>query len=428
MTPGEQVRAKGLAVLTAMDPEREPEPKSSSAHDTRAEMPTIQQTIAESQHRRHTDRMLNRLRDNNRYAPPRGTRIPAANYLDEERVKDAYNVLFSLADSHNVPVTSISTINEALLFGHEAVRFYEDALLRVDQHLHERTELQELLHEARCEVESLTDQRRQQDEHNLAMTLQIQELGRENHELSCNNGYEQDDRRSLEDTVRELDEKCRRETATLVRQKDAAYRERDNAIEKFTIERRAYQDEANGLRANLRLAEAQRDAWQENHDELSSSSLTIRPDVLLRVQNRVDVLRLENENLRNSLRRAELDLEQTTEIVNVRRREYNNLSGEYQTVCLRMAQTESAIAFASEQLAAEEEDARNNARSSGSIRSQRDRLRSSSGTQTNDPDQDTQSESQNSFLLVGQGHTVPATSSTIREEMEEPDEEAREEV
>ena len=54
------------------------------------------------------------------------------------------------------------------------------------------------------------------------------------------------------------------ETASLVRQKDAAYRARDNAIEKFTIERRGYQDEANGLRANLRLAEAQRDAWQEN--------------------------------------------------------------------------------------------------------------------------------------------------------------------
>ena len=359
--------------------------------------------------------------------PPTGTRIPASNYLDEERVKNAYNVLFSLADSHNVPVTSISTINEALLFGHEAVRFYEDAL-RVDQHLHERTELQELLHEARCEVESLTDQRRQQDEHNLAMTLQIQGLGREKHELSCNYGYEQDYRRHLEDTVRELDEKYRKETASLVRQKDAAYRERDNAIEKFTIERRSHQDEANGLRANLRLAEAQRDAWQENHDELSSSSLTIRPDVLLRVQNKVDVLRLENENLKNSLRRAEFDLEHTTEIMNRRRREYTDLSGEYQAVCLRMAQTESAIAFASEQLAAEEEDARNNARSSGSHNSRRDRLRSSSGVQTNDPDQETSSESQNSFLLVGQSHTAPATSSTIREELEEPDEEALEEV
>ena len=276
---------------------------------------TIQQTIAESQRRRNTGRMLNRLHDTNRYVPPRGTRIPGANYLDEERVKSAYNVFFSLADSHGVPVSAISTINEASLFGHEAVQCYEDALLRVDRHLHERVELQELLNDARCEVGALSEQRQQQDEHSHAITLQVQQLGRENLEFSSNYGYEQDYRTSLEDTLRELDDSYKRETAVLVRQKETALRERDDVIEKITIERRSHQDEANGFRAKLRLAESQRDVWATNHDELSSSSVAIRPDVLLRVQNRVDVLRLENENLRESLRRAEFDLQQTTEIM-----------------------------------------------------------------------------------------------------------------
>ena len=51
MTPGEQVRAKGLAVLTAIDPETEPEPSSSS----------VQGAVAQGQHNRNTDRTLAKM-------------------------------------------------------------------------------------------------------------------------------------------------------------------------------------------------------------------------------------------------------------------------------------------------------------------------------------------------------------------------------
>ena len=51
LTPGEQVRARGSAVLTAMDPEREPEPSSSS----------VQRAVAQGKHNRDIDALLAHL-------------------------------------------------------------------------------------------------------------------------------------------------------------------------------------------------------------------------------------------------------------------------------------------------------------------------------------------------------------------------------
>ena len=68
LTPGELVRAKGLAVLTAIDPETEPEPSSSS----------VQAAIAHGQHNRNTDRMLAKLHACRNYSAPAGARVHQA--------------------------------------------------------------------------------------------------------------------------------------------------------------------------------------------------------------------------------------------------------------------------------------------------------------------------------------------------------------
>ena len=102
MTPGEQVRARGLAVLTAVDPEIEPEPSSSS----------VQRAVAQGQHNRNTHQMLAKLHACRDDSAPSGTRVPRSNLQDNPDYKGAYTALFELPDPYGVDMRTVEAISQ----------------------------------------------------------------------------------------------------------------------------------------------------------------------------------------------------------------------------------------------------------------------------------------------------------------------------
>ena len=97
-----------------------------------------------------------------------------------------------------------------------------------------------------------------------------------------------------------------------------------------------------------------------------------------------------------------------------------DLDKERARLTLNLARMNRAMEAATESLAQEDAIASEAAWS----RLQGDRLRSSQA-QTDDPDREARSSGHSSFLLVGS--QIPATGSTIRDELDPPDEEATEE-
>ena len=60
--------------------------------------------------------------------------------------KGAYTALFELPDRYSVDMSTVEAISQGLIVSYEAVRFYEQALLKVEQ-LFEQTETEARLHE-----------------------------------------------------------------------------------------------------------------------------------------------------------------------------------------------------------------------------------------------------------------------------------------
>ena len=155
MAPGEQVRIRGRAVLTAVDPETEPEPSSSS----------VQRAVAQGEHNRNINRMLAKLHACRDYSAPSDLRVPPSNIQDNPEYKEAYTALFELPDRHGVGISTVQAISRDLMVSYEAVRFYEQALLKVEQQLYEQTDLEARLCEEIYKVDKLSSIIQAQDEH-----------------------------------------------------------------------------------------------------------------------------------------------------------------------------------------------------------------------------------------------------------------------
>ena len=105
MTPGKQVRARGRAVLTAVDPETEPEPATSS----------VQQAMAQGRHNRDVDNLLAKLHGAHNYTAPAGTRVPASNLQEHPDYREAFKVLFDLPVRQGVSVGDVQVISQGLI-------------------------------------------------------------------------------------------------------------------------------------------------------------------------------------------------------------------------------------------------------------------------------------------------------------------------
>ena len=266
LTLGEQVRAKGLAVLTAIDPETEPEPSSSS----------VQAAIAQGQHNRNTDRML------------ASTRVPPGNLQDNPDYKGAYTALFELPERFGVDMATVSAISQGLIVSYEAVSFYEKALLRVEQQLFEQTETQARLHEEMYKNDELSSIVQAQDEHKLRleeahinaenahrvfeedMIRRLQEAEEANREISSNLEKEKQEKASISRLLQNRDNQMSSEISDLTISRQEALLQYEFACTQHSDDIRAIRQDNQRLREQLLEAYRMRDDYHQLVSELSS--------------------------------------------------------------------------------------------------------------------------------------------------------------
>ena len=99
------MRARGRAVLAAVDPETEPEPSVSS----------VQRAIAQGRHNYEVDNMLAKLHGAHNYTAPAGTRVPSSNLQDNPDYREAFRLLMDLPVRHGVSVSTVQAISEGLV-------------------------------------------------------------------------------------------------------------------------------------------------------------------------------------------------------------------------------------------------------------------------------------------------------------------------
>ena len=276
LTLGEQVRAKGLAVLTAIDPETEPEPSSSS----------VQAAIAQGQH--NTDRMLAKLHACRNYSAPAGTRVPPGNLQDNPDYKGAYTALFELPERFGVDMATVSAISQGLIVSYEAVSFYEKALLRVEQQLFEQTETQARLHEEMYKNDELSSIVQAQDEHKLRleeahinaenahrvfeedMIRRLQEAEEANREISSNLEKEKQEKASISRLLENRDNQMSSEISDLTISRQEALLQYEFAGTQHSDDIRAIRQDNQRLREQLLEAYRMRDDYHQLVNELSS--------------------------------------------------------------------------------------------------------------------------------------------------------------
>ena len=278
MTPGEQVRAKGLAVVMAIDPETEPEPSSSS----------VQGAIAQGQHNRNTDRMLAKMHACRNYSAPAGTRVPPGNLQDNPDYKGAYTALFELPERFGVDMTTVEAISQGLIVSYEAVRFYEQALLRVEQQLFEQTETEARLHEEMYRVDELSSIVQAQDEHKLRLEearinaenahhvfeedlkRRLHEAEEANRETSRKLEKEKQEKISISCLLENRDNQMSSEISDLTISRQEAMLQYEFACTQHSDEIRAIRQDNQRLREQLLEAYRMRDNYHVLVDELSS--------------------------------------------------------------------------------------------------------------------------------------------------------------
>ena len=427
MTPGEQVRAKGLAVLTAIDPETEPEPSSSS----------VQAAIAQGQHNRNTDRMLAKLHACRNYSAPAGTRVPPGNLQDNPDYKGAYTALFELPERFGVDMATVSAISQGLIVSHEAVSFYEKVLLRVEQQLFEQTETQARLHEEMYKNDELSSIVQAQDEHKLRleearinaenahhvfeedMIRRLQEAEEANREISRKLEKERQEKASISRLLLEnRDNQMSSEISDLTISRQEALLQYEFACTQHSDDIRAIRQDNQRLREQLLEAYRMRDDYHQLVNELSSEQPADR-----------EVHMAEYVTVKNKLWSAESELsrvvqqlEQSQEsrrgirhnLAQLQER-YTALAREKNELTLRLAYLQGATQAARELLGEErleQEELHSEVQAEAWSRFQGDRLRSQEtqtvGTTTS------QSSAQGSYLLLGNSQAAPATSSTFR--------------
>ena len=398
MTPDEQVRAKGLAVLTG--------------------------AVAQGQYNRNTDRMLAKMHACRDYSAPAGTRVPPGNLQDNPDYKGAYTALFELPDRYSVDMSTVEAISQGLIVSYEAVRFYEQALLKVEQQLFEQTETEARLHEEMYKVDELSSIVQAQDEHKLR--LEEARINAENAQYAVTEDlkrrlYEAEE--ANRETSRKL-EKEKQEQISISRLLENRDNQMSAEISDLTISRQEAV-----LQHEFACTQHSDDNYHQLADELSSEQPADREVHI------ADFVTIKNRlwSAESELNRAVSQLEESQESRRGLRQNLAQLQERYVTLdreknelTMRLAYIQGATQAArelleEERLEQEELHAEVQAETAWS-RLQSDRLRSQE-TQTG-AHTSSQSSAQGSYLLIGNSQAAPATTSTIRNELDEPGDEA----
>ena len=430
------MRARGRAVLAAVDPETEPEPAVSS----------VQRAIAQGRHNYEVDNMLAKLHGAHNYTAPAGTRVPSSNLQDNPDYREAFRLLMDLPVRHGVSVSTVQAISEGLVVSYSSVRYYEQALLQVQKDLYEGEELRDRLQAEMRKVDELSSVIANQDNH-----VQTMEAARINAEQA--NKVLTD---SLQSTIKEKEseiqslteqlDKKKEDIKKLQRMMEINDRELSSGISELTIDRQEaviryefaceqHSAEITALRAeDTRVREQLREAYTERDDYIALANRLLdegyRPEEVsiadyVSMKNRLASVEAEHIRAIHRLEQAQDVTRRYKDQLNDTRDKCVKLEVEKTELELRVSYLTGAISTAHQLL---KDDEISQIEHNALIREEAEwsrregtRLRNRAAQTQTTESAGTQSWPSNSFVLVGTSGAPPGTSSTIRNEMDDPD-------
>ena len=435
VTPGEQGRARGRAVLAAVDPETEPEPAVSS----------VQRAIAQGRHNYEVDNMLAKLHRAHNYIVPAGTRVPSSNLQDNPDYREAFRLLMDLPVQHGVSVSIVQAISEGLVVSYSSIRYYEQALLQVQKDLYEGEELRDRLQAEMRKVDELSSIIANQDNH-----LQTMEAARINAEQANKvltdslQSIIKEKESEIQNLIEQLDKK--KEVKKFQRTMEINDREFSSVVSELTIDRQEaviqyefaceqHSAEITALRAeDTRVREQLREAYTERDDYLALANRLLdegyRPEEVsiahyVSMKNRLVSVDAEYIRTIHRLEQAQDVTRRYKDQLNDTRDKYAKLEVERTELEMRVSYLTGAISTAHRLLKDDEiSQIEHNAlirEEAEWSRREETRLRNRAAQTQTTESAGTQSWPSNSFVLVGTSTAPPEISSTIRNEMDDPD-------
>ena len=250
------------------------------------------------------------------------------------------------------------------------------------------------------------------------------------HEVSRQLEQERQAKASISRILESRDNQLSTEISELTIDRQEAVLRYEFACTQHNDDLMAIRQDNNRLRQQLYAAYTMRDNYRQLVDELSSRQPVEREvpiSEFVSMQNRLWSMEQEHALNVQKLDEVENSRGEYEEKLAQLRERHVALEKEKNELTMRLAYIQGATQAARELLEKERLEQEEAQRTAAASSAPSDRLRSQE-TQTVDDPQDSRSSAQNSFLLIGTSQAAPATSSTIRNELDGPDEEATEEV
>ena len=420
-----------------MDPEREPEPSSSS----------VQRAVAQGKRNHDIDILLAELHGNRDYSAPSGTRIPSGNLQDNPDYREAFKVLLELPDKEGVSLRAVQTISKGLMVSFDSVKYYEKALLTVQKDLFEGEELRSRLTKEMYEVDELSSVIKNQDER--INSLEAARISSEQaHESWANHLKDQvseqetmvrditaqletkkEELKTLQDMFESRDRELSSEISSLVVDRNEAVLQYQFACESFSAELTAMRNEDTRVREQLREAYSQRDNYKSLADRLSIEQPAQGqvPEVdFLELKSHLETVQAEYDRNILHLEQNQAAARRYKEQLSQTRQRCVELEVQKSELETRVGYLTGAISTAHQLLDKKEISQKELEvliqEEAAWSRQQADRIRNRVAPTQTTGSAGSEHPSSNSFVLIGNSQAPPATSSTIRKELDDPDE------
>ena len=373
------------------------------------------------------------------YSAPSGTRIPSGNLQENPDYREAFRVLIELPDRHGVSVQAVQAISQGLMVSHDSVRYYEQALLTVQKDLCEGEEFRTRLTKEMYKIDELSSVIKNQDEHirsleeariSLEHSHQVwadhlQELVSEKEttvrDLTAQLEGKKEEIKTLQEMFESRDRKLTSDITDLAVARQEAVVRYQFACESFSAEITALKAEDTRVREQLQEAYSQRDNYKVLADRLLQEQPApgeVSVVDFLSMKSHLETVQAEYDRNIQHLEQNQVATRRYKDQLNQTRQRCVELEVQKTELEKRVGYLTGAISTARNLLKKKELDQKELEvliqEEAAWSRKQADRLRNRTAQ--------TQTTSSSSFVLIGNSQAPPATSSTIRKELDEPDE------
>ena len=207
--------------------------------------------------------------------------------------------MFDLPVRHGVGIRTVQTISQGLMVAYDAVKFYEQTLLRVEQQLHERTETDARLIESLHQVDELSSIIQSHDSR--VHRLEEMRISAENahRDASRELELERQAKAAISRVLETRENQFRDEISELIIDRQEAVLRYEFACQQHSAELTAIRADNQRLRQQLYEAYRQRGNFHQMLDEISSGEpepTTVPPSEFISMQN--SLLSMEAEHTR----------------------------------------------------------------------------------------------------------------------------------